>query len=128
MSAAVLTEGSATDVVRSMCQTGGASAGVPSTVTDIGGKKYQSKATDWSPTTDVTSNTGWPCLKFEMTAPQYYQYKYAANGTSAGDFSASATGDLNGDAAYSTFTMLGAIESAGRLKLAPSIGEISPEE
>lgn len=127
MSAAVLTGGSVTDVTRSMCQTGTATNGVPSTITNIGGKKYQSTKADWSPAADVQSNLGWPCLKFEMTAPQYYQYKYSATGTSAGSFSASAAGDLNGDATYSTFVMNGAVES-GRLKLAPTIGETSPEE
>lgn len=128
MSAAVLAGGISTDVVRSMCQTGKASDGVPSTLGSISGKKYQSSNADWSPTTDVQSNLGWPCLKFEMTAPQYYQYKYTAAGTSAGSFAAIATGDLNGDATnYSTFAMNGAIES-GRLKLAPTIGETSPEE
>jgi len=127
MSAAVLSGGSATEVVRSMCQTGAANAGVPATITNIGGKKYQSTKLDWSPAADVQSNQGWPCLKFEMTAPQYYRYQYAAAGTSDGSFSATAQGDLNGDATYSTFVMNGATES-GRLKLAPTIGETSPEE
>lgn len=127
MSAAVLAEGTQTEVVRSMCQTGTANAGVPATVANIGGKKYQSTKADWSPATDVAGNLGWPCLKFEMTAPQYYQYAYVANGTSAGGFSTSAVGDLNGDTVYSTFTLAGSIEN-GRLKLAPSIGEVSPEE
>jgi type IV pilus assembly protein PilA len=110
-----------------MCQTGAAGGGVPSTPTNVGGKKYQSTNADWSPQADVTANQGWPCLKFEMTAPQYYIYKYVANGTSTGDFAATANGDLNGDGTYSTFTFAGGIES-GRLKLAPSIGEASPEE
>ena len=126
MSAAVLPEGSQTSVIRQMCQTGNTKS-VPATVTNIGGKKYQSTKVDWSDGTDVKNNAGFPCLKFEMTAPQYYQYTYIANGTSTGDFSATATGDLNGDATYSTFTMLGSIQN-GRLTVAPSIGEVSPEE
>jgi type IV pilus assembly protein PilA len=126
MSAAVLPEGEQTAVIRQLCQTGTTIA-VPSVVGNIDGKKYQSTKADWSNTTDVSTNAGWPCLKFEMTAPQYYQYSYTASGTSTGSFSATAVGNLNGDTAYSTFTMLGAIES-GRLKLAPSIGEESPEE
>ncbi|HVH42443.1 MAG TPA: type II secretion system protein [Labilithrix sp.] len=127
MSAAVLPEGSGTDVVRSMCQTGAASVGVPATIASIGGKKYQSTKLDWSPLIDVQNNQGWPCLKFEITAPQYYRYQYFANGTSDGSFTATAQGDLNGDAVYSTFEIKGATEN-GRLKLAPSIGETSPEE
>lgn len=126
MSAAVLAESAQTEVVRSMCQSGAGGA-VPGTITNIGGKKYQSSKLDWANATDVQTNQGWPCLKFEMTAPQYYQYNYVANGTSAGGFSSTAIGDLNGDAVYSTFTLAGSIEN-GRLKLAPSIGEVSPEE
>jgi type IV pilus assembly protein PilA len=126
MSAAVLTGGNATEVVRSMCQNG-TEGGVPSDVTNIQGKKYQSANTDWSKDADVVAGVGWPCLKFEMTAPQYYQYSYVASGTSDGSFSATAKGDLNGDGNFSTFIMNGATES-GRLKLAPTIGETSPEE
>lgn len=127
MSAAVLGEGAQTDVIRQMCQTGTGRPSVPATIGNIDGKKYQSTKADWSEPSDVEANRGWPCLKFEMTAPQYYQYTYAADGTSTGGFTATAVGNLNGDTAYSTFTMLGSIEN-GRLKLAPSIGEISPEE
>ena len=126
MSATVLAEGSQTAIIRQMCQTG-SQASVPSSQAAIDGKKYQSTKADWSNTTDVTANSGWPCLKFEMTAPQYYQYSYGAAGTSTGTFSATANGNLNGDAIYSTFTMLGSIQS-GRLTLGPSIGESSPEE
>jgi type IV pilus assembly protein PilA len=126
MSSTVLVEAAQTAVIRQMCQNG-TQVSVPGTITDIGGKKYQSKKVDWSNTADVTANTGWPCLKFEMTAPQYYQYSYGAAGTSTGTFSTEAKGDLNGDAVYSTFTMLGSIQN-GRLTLGPSIGEVSPEE
>jgi len=126
MSAAVLGEGAGTSVIRQMCQTG-TKNNVPGTLAEVAGKKYQSKKTDWSTAADVANNSGWPCLKFEMTAPQYYMYMYNANGTSTGDFTAQAQGDLNGDATASTFTMLGSIQS-GRLNLAPSIGETSPEE
>lgn len=125
MSAIVLSEGSQTNVIRQMCQK--AAQPVPNAVAAIDGKKYQSTKLDWSNAADVSANAGFPCLKFEMTAPQYYQYNYTANGVSTGDFTANAIGNLNGDAAYSTFSVLGAIEN-GRLKLAPSIGEVSPEE
>jgi len=126
MSSTVLAEAAQTAVIRQMCQQG-TQISVPGTITDIGGKKYQSRKVDWSNAADVSVNAGWPCLKFEMTAPQYYQYSYGAAGTSTGTFSAEAKGDLNGDAVYSTFTMLGSIQN-GRLTLGPSIGEDSPEE
>lgn len=126
MSAAVLTEGQQTAILRSMCQTGSV-ASVPATVASVKAMKYQSSKADWSNATDVAANTGWPCLRFEMTAPQYYMYTYGANGTTAGGFSTTATGDLNGDSITSVFTLAGSIENA-RLKLAPSIGEVSPDE
>ena len=126
MSNAVLAENTSTGIIRQMCQTG-TQAAVPGTLSNIDGKKYQSTKADWSNPADVQNNAGFPCLKFEMTAPQYYQYSYGAAGTDTGSFQADARGNLNGDTAYSTFTLLGAIEN-GRLKLAPSIGEVSPEE
>jgi type IV pilus assembly protein PilA len=126
MSAAIIPQGSATGIIRQMCQS--ASATVPSALTSVQAKKYQSSAADWAPAADVTAGTiGWPCLKFEMSQPQYYMYDYKANGQDSGDFSSTATGDLNGDSVASTFTMLGSIQS-GRLTLAPTIGETSPEE
>lgn len=132
MTDAVLPETSVTAVLRSLCQTGttafvpgGATAGIA----QVKGQKYQSSKGDWSLAADVQAAKGFPCLKFEMTAPQYYVYGYAATGTSAdgATFVASANGDLNGDTTASTFTMNGKIQG-GRLNLAPSIGEVSPEE
>jgi type IV pilus assembly protein PilA len=132
MTNAVLAEGTVTAVLRSLCQTGN-TIYVPGTgsvgLTSVAGQKYQSKKADWSDAADVSNAAGFPCLKYEMTAPQYYVYGYNATGTSAdgAKFTASANGDLNGDGTASTFSMLGTIQS-GRLDLAPSIGEISPEE
>ena len=130
MSATVLAEAAQTGIIREMCAGGAAVLGVPSTLTNIDGKKYQSSKADWSDPADVIANAGFPCLKFEMTAPQYYQYSYVATGTRSADndtFTATAKGNLNGDALYSTFTMNGKIQN-GRLTLGPSIGEVSPEE
>jgi type IV pilus assembly protein PilA len=126
MSAAILPETSVASLIRSMCQDGNTKS-VPGAVGSVSGQKYQSSKADWSDTADVLANVGWPCLKFEMTAPQYYMYTYHANGTSDGDFTATANGDLNGDNTPSTFTYMGSIQN-GRLTLAPSIGEVSPEE
>ena len=128
MSGAVLGEGASSAVLRSLCQTGSAGAGIPATPPQAA--KYQSAKLDWSPVTDVQSNLGWPCLKYEMTSPQYYSYKYGSNATATTtgtDFAATATGDLNGDGTFSTFTMSGSITS-GRLRLAPTVEEVSPEE
>ncbi|MBX3209571.1 MAG: pilin [Labilithrix sp.] len=129
MASAVLAVTASTDVVRKTC--GDAANPVPA-VTEIVGKKYQSQKSDWSNATDVQNNRGFPCLKFELTAPQYYSYDYkggGADGASANDteISASAQGDLNGDGVYSTFQVLGKIQE-GRLTLAPALLEVSPEE
>jgi len=127
MASSVLPEGSATSIIRQMCAK--STAAVPPNASNIKGKKYQSTKADWSQTADVTANAGFPCLKFEMTAPQYYQYNYTADAAlTSGLFTATASGDLNGDGTLSTFTMLGSATAGGRLNLAPAIGEVSPEE
>jgi type IV pilus assembly protein PilA len=133
MASAVLPEGTTTSIVRQMCATGGTQfvpGGAAAGMANVQGKKYQSTKADWSDPNDVKNNAGFPCLKYEMTAPQYYVYGYKATGTSNdGDsFQATANGDLNGDGAqFSEFKLLGQIEK-GRLKLAPNLSEESPEE
>jgi type IV pilus assembly protein PilA len=120
---AVLAEGSSAAILRQLCASssvhvpGGAPAGA----------KYQSTKADWSNANDVASNAGFPCLRFEMTQPQYYSYFYGSSGPT-GNFSATANGDLNGDGVASTFSMNGGVNTSGRATLAPSIGEVSPEE
>jgi type IV pilus assembly protein PilA len=123
----VLSPGSSTSTTRALC--GSASNSVPSAITGVQGKKYQSLGGDWSGASNP--QLGWYCLKFELDVPQYYMYNYTATGTSGatGDtFTAMANGDLNGDGVASTFTMLGAIDSSMILNLAPNIGETMPEE
>ena len=130
MANAVLDVKASTGVVRQMC--GDATATVPDNKAKIEGKKYQSEKADWSNPNDVTQNKGFPCLKFEMTAPQYYMYDYKGSVPSGGSannatFSATANGDLNGDGTLSTFRVNGKIQE-GRLTVAPALEEISPEE
>lgn len=130
MNSDVITTGSSTDIIRKTC--GNASAKVPSNPDAVQGKKYQSKKEDWSNKADVAANAGFPCLKFEMTAPQYYVYNYnggSASGASADNTEvfATAEGDLNGDKTMSEFRMKGRIQE-GRLTIAPAIMETSPEE
>lgn len=116
---AVMTTGSFTTTIRSMCQSASKTpTGTPAA------QKYQSKKDDWEV---GNAATGWKCLKFEMTAPQYYSYNYQANGTSQGAFTASANGDLNGDTTESTFNAYGLVQE-GRLNASPQIEEINPEE
>ena len=46
--------------------------------------KYMSVSSEW------TANSGWSCLHFEMSSPQYYQYRYDGFGSG---FRAIAEGD-----------------------------------
>jgi type IV pilus assembly protein PilA len=119
----VLAEATSTNTVRAMC---GTAAAVPNAATSIKALKYQSSKSEWE-TGDATK--GWKCLKFEMTAPQYYQYNYIAAGaaTDGDTFTAVANGDLNGDGTLSTFNAYGKIQN-GRLNASPTIEETNPEE
>lgn len=130
MAAKVLDVKTSTDIVRSTC--GDSTKTVPDGAAKIKGKKYQSEKADWSNATDVKASAGFPCLKFEMTAPQYYMYDYKGGGATGASVdgtlvSATANGDLNGDDTLSTFIVNGKIQE-GRLTIAPSIEEVSPEE
>ena len=83
------------------------------------GMKYQSSTADWKP---------WAPLRFEMSAPQYYQYeiKAAKDGESAEII---ARGDLNGDGKTSEFKITVKVDRAtNALRVAPSIHEIDPDE
>lgn len=135
MSAGVMAAGKSTAVMRKICPSAGNT--VPAGgIISVKGAKYQSTQAEWSPTADVKNVAGFPCLKFEMTAPQYYVYDFKSDST-AGDptsvgtyFSAIAQGDLDGDGQASTFTLEGKVPSATdtRLLVSPTIAEISPEE
>ena len=60
------------------------------------------------------SDPAWSALKFSMDDPHYYWYTYIGAGTgSSSQFTASANGNLDCDAVYSTFEMTGAIASDG---------------
>jgi hypothetical protein len=64
-----------------------------------------------------------------MQDPQYFMYNYQQTGD---DFSAIANGDLDGNGTLSTFSLSGKVtagSSGGRVViLAPSIGEVNPED
>ncbi len=92
---------------------------VPATVP--AGRRFTAKAgSDY----DTGSDTeGWKCLKFMMTAPQYYQYAYRAGGDYKGPkrggpnpgadgFEISAEGDLDADGLTSLFTLTGKLDKA----------------
>ncbi len=135
MKADILTTGGSSAVVRKICPP--STNKVPPAAASIKGAKYQSTKTDWSLPADVQLNTGFPCLKFEITAPQYFMYDYTSDSVAATPdqpgtvFTATANGDLNGDTSLSTFTMKGKVSDPvtdTRLLVSPNIDEVSPEE
>jgi type IV pilus assembly protein PilA len=106
-----------------------ASHPVPPSLSEISGKKWMSLPGDWAE--DRTTNAGFACLHFEMSAPQYYQYNYTRHGTGTlpGDgFTAQASGDLDGDGDVSTFELDGRIDPSGTVTIEPTIVETNPEE
>jgi type IV pilus assembly protein PilA len=110
-----------------------ATAKIPAAAASIKGMKYQSSPAEWA-ADSATYRTGFACLKFTMTDPQYYQYNYASNGLgdNTGWFNSTAEGDLNGDGTLSLFVLKGQIQGAAtgglEVNLAPNIEETNPEE
>ncbi len=112
-----------------------ASKSIPSAKISIAAKKYQSDPAEWQ-AGDV--DTGWFCLKSQLTQPQYFMYSYDSNVTAGSPaakddtLSAVANGDLDGDGSLSTFAMGGRVQgetSSGLvLTISPSIIETSAEE
>jgi type IV pilus assembly protein PilA len=133
MAGTILAASGTSSVVRSLCTS--SSVSVPAGKASIQGVKYQSNqapGADWSK--DASTNFGFSCLKFSMSAPQYYMYSYSSDGNQAATppvagtyFTAIANGDLNGDGNLSTFTLAGSV-GTGELYVAPNITETDPEE
>jgi type IV pilus assembly protein PilA len=133
MAAAVLTAAASTAVSRALC--GPASASVPSAIGPVTAQKYQSNQapnTDW--TLDQATPAGFACLKFSMSAPQYYMYNYSSDGSQAPaaiamgtKFTATANGDLDGNTIQSTFQLFGSIVG-GQLYVSPNLQSTLPEE
>jgi type IV pilus assembly protein PilA len=108
-SAELLTlQGSSAANLHQVCST---ATPVPATAPPVN-KKYQSsqvKDQDWG----VGSQTvGWPCLKFALTEPQYYQYGYNGNPGlgDANKFVAYANGNLGGGGIDSSFQLGGKVQ------------------
>jgi type IV pilus assembly protein PilA len=122
MAGAVLAPGGVAGVSNNLCLS--APASVPAAIASVTGQKYQSTPADWNPTTFV-AGTGWPCLKFSVTDPQYYMYSYTR--ADATHFTAQANGDLDGNGTQSTFQLLGQVAN-NIVLIAPNFTEINPEE
>jgi type IV pilus assembly protein PilA len=125
MPSKILDPGASADLSNQLCAS--ATKSVPDGMTGVTGKKYQSNpAVDEDWLKDVkTPNTGFACLKFSVSDPQYYMYSYAADTTAS--FTATGNGDLNGDGTTSTFIMRGNIVS-GAVLVSPNFEETNPEE
>jgi len=107
-------------VERRLCAS--ASRPVPRDPQQTRGKKYMSSRDDWE--VDKERDAGFACLRFEMSAPQYYQYRYEATATS---FVAGGRGDLDGDGDLSDFRLTGQVHDSSLL-ISPQILETDPEE
>lgn len=104
------------------------------------GRKYQPNHDEGADYNAGDPRTGWPCLKFLMTQPQYYQYGYNAGSgyksTAFGlpdpgpdGFEAWAMGDLDGDGKPSLFVRTGTVDKATQtLKMSTVIGCVDPGE
>ncbi|MEO6601630.1 MAG: prepilin-type N-terminal cleavage/methylation domain-containing protein [Polyangiaceae bacterium] len=121
----ILANGAAIAGANNLCTS---SSAVPAAMTSIKGQKYQSSTAANADYNTGTNAIGWTCLHFSMEGPQYYQYQYLADSAIGPNFSAVATGDLNGDGtAFSIFTRNGTIRD-GQVVLAPALVEVNPDE
>ncbi len=131
MAGAVLGLGSVANISNKLCAK--ASATIPAAAASFKGQKYQACPAEWA-ADSATLHTGFACLKFTMTDPQYYMYTYDSDGAgnNGAYFNAIANGDLNGDGTLSTFVMAGKVQAgtSGGLEVtvAPNIQETTPEE
>lgn len=135
MEYAVLSFGDSAGTTRALCSSAEAlPAAVPA------GAKFQLAPSDFD------DGEGWECLKTVVTTPVYYQYavnspeqggSFSDNTLEAAEaddtFTATATGDLDGDTVLSTFTLGGVVRedpTSGDLALvlATTVEEDNPEE
>jgi type IV pilus assembly protein PilA len=132
MATAVLAVSGQAGVSNRLCLSAGHT--VPSAIAKVKGQKYQSGPSEWQEAAGTDQLTGWNCVKFSMSDPQYFMYNYTQTGTATdatGKFSGTAQGDLDGDGNPSTFTILGGIIADGTklvAVLAPNIQELNPDE
>jgi type IV pilus assembly protein PilA len=112
MSAATMTEGASAGLSHSLCTA--PTKTVPAAIAAVTGQKYQSAAADWS-VDQATPGMGFACLNFTMQDPQYYMYNFTTTTPTAagGTFTATATGDLDGNGVTSVFTMSGIVQPLG---------------
>jgi len=108
------------DANEKLCRS--ASHPVPTSMSLVSGKKYQSQPSDWN---SDPPDTGFKCLNFEIGTPQYYQYDYKLS--SPDSFEAIAHGDLDGNGVSSEFKLGGRVAS-GVVVIAPNVTQTNPDE
>ena len=102
------------------------------------GDKYQPNPGEFL--NDGDAMRGWKCLRFDITNPIYFQYRYAKGTGYVGParglpdpgpdgFEVAAVGDLDGDGRTSTFTMVGVVDpKLGTVKTSTQIYCDDPDE
>lgn len=135
MAGTVLTLGSVANISNKLCAK--ATSPVPATKGSIQGQKYQSSPAEWA-YDQKTAGKGFACLKFSVSGPQHFLYRYKTSTTNVANagkvnatFDAVAQGDLDGDGVLSEIKLSGKIVQAGKgsvLVVAPAITETNPEE
>ncbi|WCQ92729.1 type IV pilin protein [Sorangium sp. Soce836] len=122
--------GSSAAATHSLCASAEA---VPTTVPS--GGKYQPRSGPDEDFEHGTETEDWPCLRFAMTQPIYFQYHYYSGArvpeqtdppaiSATNYFEAGAVGNLDADTppVYSVFTRLGAVDDAtGQLTVATQV-------
>ncbi|MBI4509658.1 MAG: type II secretion system protein [Deltaproteobacteria bacterium] len=69
-----------------------------------------------APNPALWTDATWQALKFSVDDPHYYSYSYTASGTEGSSlFTSAANGNLDCDTVYSTFEMVGSIQSDGTI-------------
>jgi type IV pilus assembly protein PilA len=132
MDGTVLGVGKSAAMSRSLCISPTKQKTVPAAAASIKGAKYQSNpavGVDWN-ADNGAAKTGFACLNFAMDAPQYFMYGFTTDATATTPgtkFTATANGDLNGDAVLSTFTLNGSV-ATNTFLIGPNIVELNPEE
>jgi len=131
---AVLGFGGSAGITRSLCPN---AAGVPAATPP-------SKAKAMPSSTAFKDGAGWECMGTTWSSPTYYAYSVTSSSgtaaltalpsaTSGNTFTAMANGNLDGDTAYSTFSLGGLVLQDGSsgdlvLTLATTVNEVDPEE
>ncbi len=87
-----------------------ASKPVPSSLSDVLGKKWQSAPADWSA-------PAFSCAGFSMSSPQYYQYQWQLSAPNEGV--ANAVADLDGDGVPDSTLSVGVVCNAGSCAAGP---------